>query len=208
MASHSVMHPGLWQPALRLILAASVIMGSPGPSTMSATAVGAAYGFRRSLPFVCGLIAGTLAVLLAVAIGVVTVILSIPYSGPVLNVGAAAYILYLAFRIATAPPLSSQHDAEPSSAFAGGLLLALANPKAYLAIAAVFAGTEFSGETPAFGAALKTTLLSAMIIIIHLVWLSAGVSLARVLRDPVQAHAVNIVLATILVVTTAITLLD
>ena len=34
---------------LSLILASLVVMGSPGPSTMSVTAVGAAFGFRRSL---------------------------------------------------------------------------------------------------------------------------------------------------------------
>ncbi|HET6196804.1 MAG TPA: hypothetical protein VFE12_13660, partial [Acetobacteraceae bacterium] len=35
------------QGILTLIVAAAVVMGSPGPSTMSVTAVGAAYGFRR-----------------------------------------------------------------------------------------------------------------------------------------------------------------
>ena len=42
---------------LTLILASAIVMGSPGPSTMSATAVGAAYGFRRSLRYAYGLIA-------------------------------------------------------------------------------------------------------------------------------------------------------
>ena len=72
MTSQTILHSGIWRPALTLILASVVIMGSPGPSTMSATAVGAAYGFRRSLLYACGLIVGTTAVLLAVAVGVVT----------------------------------------------------------------------------------------------------------------------------------------
>ena len=110
MTSQTIFHAGIWRPVLTLILASVVIMGSPGPSTMSATAVGAAYGFRRSLLYACGLILGTTAVLFAVAVGVVTLLLSIPHGAPVLVAVSAAYILYLAFRIATAPPLARQRD--------------------------------------------------------------------------------------------------
>jgi threonine/homoserine/homoserine lactone efflux protein len=55
MIGQTILRPGFWRPVLTLILASVVIMGSPGPSTMSATAVGAAYGFRRSLMYGCGL---------------------------------------------------------------------------------------------------------------------------------------------------------
>ncbi|MBV9245274.1 MAG: LysE family transporter, partial [Methylobacteriaceae bacterium] len=121
---------------LALILASAVVMGSPGPSTLSVTAVGAAYGWRRSLKYACGLILGTAAVLLAVAVGVVTFLLSIPHGASLLVAVAAVYILYLAFKIATAPPLAAGTDQAAAPALAGGFLLAIANPKAYLAIAA------------------------------------------------------------------------
>jgi threonine/homoserine/homoserine lactone efflux protein len=61
-----------------LILMSAIVMGSPGPSTVSVTAVGAAFGWRRSLPYAIGLIAGTTAVLAAVAGGVFTLVLSVP----------------------------------------------------------------------------------------------------------------------------------
>ena len=125
---------------LSLILASVVVMGSPGPSTISMTAVGAAYGLRRSIGYLAGLVVGTTAVLLAVATGVASILLSAPQLAPVLLAASAAYILYLAYRIATAPPLSRDSSAAAPS-FAGAFLLAVANPKAYLAIAAVFAGS-------------------------------------------------------------------
>jgi threonine/homoserine/homoserine lactone efflux protein len=90
---------------LALLLAAAIVMGSPGPSTASVTAVGAAFGFRRSLGYTAGLIAGTSAVLLAVAAGVVAALLTIPHAEPVLMTASAIYILWLAWRIANAPPL-------------------------------------------------------------------------------------------------------
>src|SRR4051812_41633491 len=42
-----------------LLLTSLALMGSPGPSTVSVTAVGAAFGLRRSLAYVLGLILGT-----------------------------------------------------------------------------------------------------------------------------------------------------
>ena len=90
--------------------------------------------------------------------------------------------------------------------FPSGLLLALANPKTYLAIAAVFAGATLVPQSQPIDALAKIAVLSAMIVVIHFVWLMAGASLARVLRDPLYARLVNLVLAALLVVTTAIVL--
>ena len=171
---------------LSLVLASVVVMGSPGPSTISMTAVGAAYGLRRSLDYLSGLIVGTTAVLLAVAAGVVSVLLSVPPLAPVLLVASAAYILYLAFRGSTATAPS----------FAGAFLLAVANPKAYLAIAAVFAGSTLD-------ALAKSAILAAMIVVIHLGWLLAGASLSRIFYDPVRSRIANRAFAAILAITTA-----
>jgi threonine/homoserine/homoserine lactone efflux protein len=194
----------IWRAALTLILASLVVMGSPGPSTISATAVGAAYGFRRSLTYVGGLILGTTMVLLAVAAGVFTILLSIPHGASALVGVSTIYIGYLALRIATAPPLSDRCDQVAAPAFAGGFVLAIANPKAYLAIAGVFAATTIYKEDHALDAAVKTALLGLMIVVIHLCWLLAGASLSRRLRDPAISRAVNVSLAGLLIVTTAL----
>jgi threonine/homoserine/homoserine lactone efflux protein len=185
----------IWRPLLSLILASVVVMGSPGPSTMSVTAVGAAFGARRSIGYLSGLVLGTIAVLLAVVAGVVSILLSVPRLAPVLLAASAAYMLYLAFRIATAPPLSKQSGTIAAPSFLAGFLLAVANPKAYVAIAAVFAGTTL-------GAASKTAVLAIMIVVIHVCWLLAGASLSRIFYDPVRSRIANIVFAAALAVTT------
>lgn len=181
---------------LSLIVASLLVMGSPGPSTISVTAVGAALGFRRSLGYLSGLVAGTIAVLLAVATGVVAVLLAEPQLAPVLLAASAAYILYLAFRIATAPPLSKHDETVAAPSFMGGVLLAIANPKAYVAIAAVFAASML-------GPVLKIAVLGAMIVLIHLAWLLAGAAFSRVFHDPVWSRRVNLAFAAALVATTA-----
>lgn len=180
---------------LSLIVASLLVMGSPGPSTISVTAVGAAFGLRRSIAYLSGLVAGTIAVLLAVAAGVVSVLLAVPQLAPVLLAASAAYILYLAYKIAMAPPLSTHDETVAAPSFLGGVLLALANPKAYVAIAAVFAASMLDPV-------LKIAVLAAMIVLIHLAWWLAGAAFSRVFHDPLWSRRVNLAFAAALVVTT------
>ena len=185
-----------------LILASLVVMGSPGPSTMSITAVGAAFGFHRSLSYASGLILGTTTVLAAVAAGVVAMLLSLPRLAPALVIASAIYILYLAYKIATAPPLSKQDRAARVPSATGGFLLGIANPKAYFAIAAVFAGSNLAVSSRVAEAALKFAVLAVMIVLIHLAWLTAGASLSHLLHHPVRSRIANLMFAAILVATT------
>ena len=100
-----------WGSVGPLVLISLAIMGSPGPATISLMAAGSAYGVRRSLSYLIGIIVGTTIVLLAVATGITAALLAVPAIGSVLIWISAAYILWLAYHIATAPPLS-----EPTAA--------------------------------------------------------------------------------------------
>jgi threonine/homoserine/homoserine lactone efflux protein len=197
----------LWRPLLTLVLASAVVMGSPGPSTMSVMAVAASFGVRRSLGYVSGLVLGTSAVLAAIATGVVAVLLSVAGLAPVLTFASAAYIFYLAFRIATAPPTTRQDRDGPAPSLAGGFLLGIANPKAYFAIAAVFTGSTLAEHSPALDSLLKAAVLAIMIVIIHSGWLLAAASLAGFLRDPLRSRLANAVFALILIGTAILPLL-
>jgi threonine/homoserine/homoserine lactone efflux protein len=190
---------------LELLLASLLIMGSPGPATISLTAAGSVYGLRRSLGYLAGIVVGTTIVLLAVATGITAVLLAVPGMRPVLIGISAAYILWLAYRVATAPALAGQATAD-SPSFAGGALLGVANPKAWVAIAAVFASARLAGGTAA-DAAAKVVLLAGMIVLINAAWLVAGASLAPFLRDPRRARVVNVVLAAALVGAAALAVL-
>jgi threonine/homoserine/homoserine lactone efflux protein len=183
------------------------VMGSPGPSTMSVMAVAASFGVRRSLGYVSGLVLGTSAVLAAIATGVVAMLVSMPGLAPLLTFASAAYIFYLAFRIATAPPITQQDRDAPAPSFAGGFLLGIANPKAYFAIAAVFTGSTLAEQSRAVDSLLKAAVLAIMIVIIHSGWLLAAASLAGFLRDPLRSRLANAVFALILIGTAILPLL-
>jgi threonine/homoserine/homoserine lactone efflux protein len=185
-----------------LVLTSLAIMGSPGPATISLTAAGAAFGVRRSVGYLLGIIAGTVAVLVAVATGVTAVLLSFPAVRPVVIGVSAAYILWLAYHLATASPQTQTKDAHAPS-LVGGALLGVANPKAWVAIAAVFASARLA-QTATVDAAAKAGVLAAMIVLINTVWLVAGASFAPVLREPRRARIVNVVLAVTLIAATAV----
>jgi threonine/homoserine/homoserine lactone efflux protein len=204
MAEPLLSQPDVWRQLLALVLAATAVMGSPGPATISVTAVGAAFGLRHSLRYTCGIILGTITVLLVVATGVMAVLTSMPKLAPLLAVASAAYILYLAFRIATAPPLAARAAEASRPTWLAGFLLAVANPKAYVAIAAVFAGASSKQGAAELGLWLKLTVLAVMIVAIHAVWLVAGAAFARFLRRPVASRIINLVFAATLVLTTAL----
>ncbi|RJT35207.1 LysE family translocator [Mesorhizobium waimense] len=202
MAGEVFSHTQPWQQLLALVLAATVVMGSPGPATISVTAVGAAFGLRGSLRYASGIVVGTIAVLLVVATGIMAVLASMPTLAPLLAVASAAYILYLAFKIATAPPLAARESGAAYPTFLGGFLLAVANPKAYVAIAAVLAGA--SSGAGGLGIPATLAILALMIVAIHALWLLAGAAFARFLRQPLASRIINLVFAATLVLTTVL----
>lgn len=189
---------------LVLLLAALPLMGSPGPATLSTAATGSVYGIKRGIPYLSGICLGTATVLSIIATGVTGVLFTIPGLMPVLTVAAACYILYLAFRIATAPALSEETGARPAPAFMGGYLLAIANPKAYAAIGAVFTGVTVIADRPVQDAAVKLAVLSMVIVVVNTTWLVLGAGLARLLRHPTAGRVANVTFAVLLVTSVAL----
>jgi threonine/homoserine/homoserine lactone efflux protein len=81
---------------------------------------------RHSLKYLIGIIVGTTVVLVAVATGITAALVALPAIGSVLLGISAAYILWLAYHIATAPPLSAQTATADAPSLAGGALLGVA----------------------------------------------------------------------------------
>lgn len=187
-----------------LLLAAFPLMGSPGPATLSLAATGSAFGFAPSLRYLAGIVAGTTGVLLMIATGVGAVVLALPGAAPIITFAAACYILYLAYRIATAPVLAGPAPDRAAPSFGGGLLLAIANPKAFAAIGAVYVGIAVAPGRAGLDAALKIAALFGVILIVNTAWLGLGASFATLLRRPRIGRAANITFAVLLVLSVAV----
>lgn len=104
-ANSKIASGGPMDAVLLFLLTSLALVGSPGPNTLSLAALGAAFGMRRVVPYMLGLDLGMVAVVALVGSGLWAAVLSSPRIAPVVTFAASAYLIFLAYRIATAPPL-------------------------------------------------------------------------------------------------------
>lgn len=186
------------------ILAGIALTGSPGPNTLGLAAASAAYGLRGSLALLAGSVVGVFAVMLATATGLTGLVLAQPGVAPVVSLLAAAYMVYLAYRIATAPPVTNA-TTEHAPGFGPGLFLGLGNPKAYAAMAALYSGFMLLPSDPVADAVAKTGILLLMIVAVDVVWLLIGSALTRASQRPAVHRAINVAFALLLLASVALT---
>ena len=192
---------------LGFAVAGFALAGSPGPNTLSLAATGAAFGARRGVGYMAGVNIGMLAVMAITASGVVSLFLAAPGTTPIVTTVAAGYFAFLAYRIATAPPLTENTEFGRQPSFAGGVFLSLVNPKAYAAMAALFSGFVLVPNRFALDATAKAIVLAAIITAVNLAWLIAGAALTRFFRDPRTSRAINVTFAVLLIASVALALL-
>ena len=195
------------EPLGTFILTALALTASPGPNTLSLAAVGAAFGRLRGLRYLLGLILGMAMVILIVGSGVSSLLSAIPGAAPVITIIAGAYFIYLAYRIATAPPLAAPNEPGSEPKWFEGTFLSLVNPKAYAAMAALFSGFILIPGDPTADSLFKAALLILMIILVNICWLFAGSALARFFRHERTSRAINIAFAVSLILSVVITVL-
>jgi threonine/homoserine/homoserine lactone efflux protein len=180
------------------LLAGIALAGSPGPATLSLAAAGAAFGASRVIGYLTGIVAGMVAVMAITASGVVGLLLAVPGATPIVTVLAALYFVWLAWRIATAPPITEEAGTRQAPRFAGGFGLSLVNPKGYAAMAALFSGFVLVRDRLVVDAATKIVLLTLVIVAVNVLWLMSGALMTRFFRDPRSNRVINVIFAVLL----------
>jgi threonine/homoserine/homoserine lactone efflux protein len=190
-------------PAWLFTLAAIALLGSPGPGIAALIAVGRGGGVWRGLRFYGGLQAGLALAAGISAAGLASVIAASPALRTAAAVLSAGYLLYLAFRIATAPVAAAlKPGAAASSTALAGFLLGVANPKAYVAFVSLMASHAIARGGPSADAGAKWTLCVLVMIVVDLAWLGFGMGLGRARLNPGAERALNLLLALMIVATT------
>ena len=188
------------------VVAGLALAGSPGPATLSLAAAAAAFGARQVAGYLVGIVLGMVIVMAITTAGLVGLLLMLPAATAIVTVAAMAYFLWLAWRIATAPPLTDAAARRRPPRFLDGLGLSLINPKGYAAMAALFSGFVLVKERLELDAVLKIALLTLLIGVVNVVWLLSGVVLARLFRDPRTNRIVNIAFAVALLASVVLAL--
>ena len=184
---------------------------SPGPNNVMVAASGATFGFGKSVPHILGISVGFPVMLMLIAFGVGGPLQHWPWLQAALRWVGAAYLLWLAWHIATARP-STANTARANAArgsraggsrpltFMQAALFQWVNPKAWVTAAGAVV-TYTSGSGAAFAAqaaALSGLFLLATIPAVSL-WTALGAGASRLLRTPAALRRFNLVMAALLV---------
>ncbi|HCR98626.1 MAG: LysE family translocator [Halomonas sp.] len=114
---------------------------TPGPNNIMLTASGANFGFKRTLPHMVGIVGGCFLLFFSIALGLGVLFERYPSLQFALRWLGSAYLLYLAWKIASAPPpdLKSKAHSVPLT-FWQAAAFQFANPKAWVMGLALIAG--------------------------------------------------------------------
>lgn len=188
------------------ILAAVALLGSPGPAIAALLAVGRVDGWTGGLRFYAGLQIG-LATAAGISIaGLFAAVSTFPAALLAMSLIATVYLLYLAYKIATAPVGKKDGNGSQSSSLLAGLLLGVTNPKAYLAFASLFASFLLVEADVTADSVAKWSIVVAVMIVVDLAWLWIGVRLGRLNLSDRAERRVNVTLAGTIVLASALAL--
>jgi threonine/homoserine/homoserine lactone efflux protein len=182
-----------------LIAFAVAMSFTPGPNVIMVTAAAATFGFRQVIPIIVGISAGFGAMVLTVALGLGEMVQAEPRIHALIRYGGAAYLLYLAWRIASATQPTEKTSRGAPISFREAAFLQLLNPKGW---ASALGGVGFymTGGDDALGEALfiATVLLLAVSASVT-VWAAFGVVIGRFLSTPTVRRGFNWTMAGLLV---------
>lgn len=190
-----------------LIAFAFVSSITPGPNNLMLMTSGTNFGFVRSIPHMLGVSVGFTLMIVLVGAGLAKVFEVYPVAHLILKYASCAYLLWLAWKIATSPPPGAKAGAKPGAeakakpmTFIQAALFQWVNPKAWtMALTAVSAYTLPADPfvsllivAGVFGAINLPTVSS---------WTLLGTQLRRFLSDPLKLRIFNVTMALTLVAT-------
>lgn len=171
---------------------------TPGPNNTMLMASGANFGFARTVPHLSGVVIGFPLMVIGVGLGLGGVFAAFPVLHDVLRLLGAAYLLYLAYKLAMSDSLSSGPAGAAPMNFWQAVAFQWVNPKAWaMALGTVtnYAPRDHYVQNVVI-AALVFSLVNAPCVSS---WAGFGVVLRRFLDRPGALRAFNITMAVLLV---------
>jgi threonine/homoserine/homoserine lactone efflux protein len=170
--------------AVSFFLFSVAAAGTPGPSNVLLMATGGQVGVLRGLPCLLGVGLGMAVMMFVVAFGLGSVILGSPALLGALRWGGAAFLCWLAFKVATARrPGAVTGGGEPVG-LVGAAAFQWINPKSWLVCASAAATFLAAGAGSALGQSLALGLVFLLACLPScLPWLAFGAAMQRLLRS-------------------------
>lgn len=190
MASLSLLGP--------LALFALVSSITPGPNNVMLASSGLNFGFRRTLPHLLGVNLGFTLMIFLVGVGLGSVFQRLPVLYTVLKYAGAAYLLYLAWKIAGSGRMEDGAARGKPFTFLQAAAFQWVNPKAWVMAVGVVA--TYTPQASFFANLVIATVVCGVINLPSIgIWVTFGTALRRVLHKPGAVRAFNIVMALLLI---------
>jgi cysteine/O-acetylserine efflux protein len=173
---------------------------TPGPNNISSASMGVLYGFRRTLRYMLGILAGFFVIMLLCGWISTTLLRIFPSVETVLRLVGAGYILWLAYHTLRTSYAIEETD-QPAMGFVRGMLLQILNPKVIVYGMTLYSGFLASLTASPFYLLLSAFLLAATAFVSTCVWALFGSAIGRYLHQPVVRRLVNLTLSLLLVYT-------
>lgn len=190
---------------LPLALFTIVATITPGGATTMATASGAHFGLRRSMPLVAGIALGMASMAGAAAAGLSSILLALPSVQLLMKVAGTVYLLWLALKTGRAGAPRGIGSATASAASTttpatciGGMWMLWHNPKGWAMTTGAAASFDAIADGPGQLALVLAVAFGVAAAVSLLLWCMAGRILARRLTTDRQWHVLNVILALLL----------
>lgn len=161
------------------IFAASQV-GTPGPANMALLATGARFGLVAALPFVAGVALGKQLIIWPIGFGLMGLAQTAPWLFVALKFASAAYICWLAWKVANLR-LNPGGEAMAVPGFRAGLIVHPLNPKAWAMITAGFTNFVDPGTSTLLATAIIAAVLLGTQVVFHPLWTWGGDRIAATL---------------------------
>ena len=172
---------------------------TPGPNNLMLMSSGANFGFKLTLPHMLGVAVGFTLMIVLVGLGVIQIFDQFPVSYDILKTCSIAYLLYLAFKIATSKGIDSNtNDRTKPFTFMQAALFQWVNPKAWtMALTAISVYAPSKSLTAVLFVALVFGLINLPCICS---WVGLGQKIRRFLTTNNRLKVFNYSMAALLVV--------
>jgi threonine/homoserine/homoserine lactone efflux protein len=169
---------------------------TPGPNTIMLTASGQAFGLRRSIPHMLGIVVGVITLFTAFGLGLAQIFQLYPELHKALRIAGAAYLLYLAWRILRAgdPSGDGEKRARPLTLIEAAAFQWVNVKALTLAVGMMSAFTTIGGNQTA-EVALIVTVFTLVTIPSVVVYVLFGVAIRTLLKSERSRRIVNTIMA-------------
>ena len=190
--------------AVAFLIFAVVAAVTPGPSNVMLTAAGARGGVAGGSPCLLGVTVGMGSMMFLVPLGMGSLVLGHPLALTALKWSGAAFLLWLAWRIATSEGGDAPADGRPVG-FTGAVVFQWINPKSWL-VSVSAAATYLNPESG--GALVQSALLGGLFALAVLpsgfLWLASGAAVQRLLQGRRARRAFSVSLGVLLALSVAL----